>query len=195
MRAGCAYNAVARSTGFPLPGRCAGQFGFTLVELIVVMVVIGLLGAVAAPRFMERKGFDAVSYTDQARGLIRYGQKLAIAQNRNVYVRLDGASAALCYDAATACAQPVLSPSGSNSGSSATRQACAASTTWACEGVPSGLTMTSHARFYFDPSGKPFLATDGASAVLSTFTTQTVVVSGDGLPHNILITTETGYVH
>jgi MSHA pilin protein MshC len=178
-----------------LPGFYARQFGFTLVELIIVMVVVGVLGAVAAPMFFDRKGFDAAAYTDQVRGLIRYGQKLAIAQNRNVYVRLDGASAALCYDANTACTLPVPSPSGGNSGSSATRLACAASATWACEGVPSGLTMTSHARFYFDPSGKPFLATDGASVVLSTFATQTVVVSGDGQNHNIVITTETGYVH
>ena len=172
-----------------LPGLDARQFGFTLVELIIVMVVIGVLGAVAAPRFFQRQGFDAVAYTDQVRSVIRYGQKLAIAQNRNVFVRLDGASVALCYDAPTVCAQRVQPASGTNSGSSATLQRCGNATGWACEGVPSGLSITAHPNFFFDPSGEPFLAAGGS------LPTQTVVITGDGLNHNVVVTTQTGYVY
>lgn len=171
-----------------LPGLSARQFGFTLVELIIVIVVIGVLGAVAAPMFFQRQGFDAVAYTDQVRSLIRYGQKLAIAQNRNVFVRLDGASAALCFDAA--CAQRVLPNGGGNSGRSATLQRCGNSTAWACEGVPSGLSITAHSSFFFDASGEPFQATGGQS-----LPTQTVVITGDGLNHNVVVTTQTGYVY
>lgn len=171
-----------------LPGPGARQFGFTLVELIIVMVVIGVLGAVAAPMFFQRQGFDAVAYTDQVRSVIRYGQKLAIAQNRNVFVRLNGASVALCYD--SACTQRVLPASGTNSGSSATLQRCANVAAWACEGVPSGLSITSHPGFFFDPSGEPFQAAGGQS-----LPTQTIAITGDGLNHNVVVTTQTGYVY
>lgn len=171
-----------------LPGRKAGQFGFTLVELIIVIVLVGILGAVAVPRLFDQRNFGAVAYTDQVRGLINYGQKLAIAQNRNVFVRLDGASAALCFDAA--CAQRVRPAAGGNSGRSATLQRCGNSTAWACEGVPSGLSITAHSSFFFDASGEPFLASNSQS-----LPTQTIVITGDGLNHNVVVTTQTGYVY
>lgn len=178
-----------------LPGLRVRQFGFTFVELILVIVVIGILGAVAAPRFFDQKGYTAIAFADQVRGLIRYGQKVAIAQNRNVYVRLDGASVALCYDSTLACTQRVQPPGGANSGSSATLQRCGNAANWACEGVPSGISVTSHALFYFDPMGKPFLATDLPPVLFSNFTSRTIVVSGDGLNHNVNVIAETGYVY
>jgi MSHA pilin protein MshC len=175
-----------------LPGHRAGQFGFTLVELILVLVIVGVLGAIAAPRFFDRATFDVAGYSNQVTALIRYGQKQAIAQNRNVYVRLDGASVALCYDAA--CASQVATPAGSNSASAATLARCGNSSTWACEGVPNGLAMTASPTFYFDPAGRPFYATDGAAATVSTFVNRLAVrVSGSGQARDTLVEPETGY--
>lgn len=177
-----------------LPGRKAGQFGFTLVELIIVMVVIGVLGAVVAPVMLGSRGVDAATYSNQVASIIRYGQKIAIAQGRNVYVRLDGTKVALCFDSTAACGQRVAPAGGVNSGKSATLANCANSNTWACEGVPSGMTVTAHPLFYFDPTGKPFLSTDVPPTLISTFTQQTITVSGDGLSRNTIIGAETGYV-
>lgn len=175
-----------------LPRPRAGQFGFTLVELVLILVIVGLLGAVAAPRFFERRTFDVAGYSQQTTALIRYAQKQAIAQNRNVYVRLDGASVALCYD--TACNGRVVPPARSNSGSATTLARCGNVTTWACEGVPNGLAITGSPMFYFDPAGRPFYAADGDTALTSTFTARlTVRVSGSGASLDTLVEPETGF--
>lgn len=171
--------------------RPARRGGFTLVELITILVVVGVLAGVAAPRFFQRRGFDAVSYTDQVRALIRYGQKIAIAQSRNVFVRLNGSSVALCYD--SGCGAHVPSPGGANTGTGVTLAGCAGDKTWACEGAPNGLAITA-ATFYFDPTGQPFAASDPLGGQNSTFVSLTVAVTGDGATHNVTVTPVTGYV-
>lgn len=176
-----------------MPGLLTRQFGFTLVELVTVIVVMGVLAAMVAPRFMERIGFDAVSLTHQTAAMIRYGQKVAIAQNRTVFVRLNGNSIALCYTAD--CGTIVAPASGENSGSSVTLSRCGNSKVWACEGVPTGLTMSSASTFFFDATGKPFAGTDNPLGLTSTFQTLSIAISGDGLPHSVVVVAETGYVY
>lgn len=176
-----------------LPGLRARQFGFTLVELIVILIVTGILGAVVAPRFFDRNVYDVAAFSNQTTALIRYAQKQAIAQNRNVYVRLNGTSVALCYDAA--CASLVVPPGRSNSASAATVARCNNIAAWACEGVPDRLALSTAPTFFFDPAGTPFYATDGAAAITSTFTARLAVrVSGGGLSRDTLIEPETGFV-
>ncbi len=176
-----------------LPGPRARQFGFTLVELILILVVIGILGAVAAPKFFDRATFDAASYSHQVTALIRHAQKQAIAENRNVYVRLDGASVALCYD--STCTGKVLPPGGSNSASGTTLARCGNLSNWACEGIPAGLAITAVPMFYFDAAGRPYYATDGAAAVTSTFTARRAIqVTGGPVVQQTLVEHETGFV-
>src|SRR4051794_29637075 len=102
--------------------------GFTLIELVVMITIIAILAIVAAPRFFDRQTFDARSFVDQAASMVRYAQKLAIAQQRAVFVRLDGASVALCFDAGCTNANHVLSPSNRGSGGAA----CSSDATWFC---------------------------------------------------------------
>ncbi|NOQ93958.1 MAG: prepilin-type N-terminal cleavage/methylation domain-containing protein [Methylophaga sp.] len=55
------------------------QQGFTLVELILVIVLLSILSAVALPRFFSRSTFDERVFFDGALSAMRYAQKLAVA--------------------------------------------------------------------------------------------------------------------
>jgi len=65
------------------------QRGFTIVELVMVIVVLGVLSAVAVPRFFDRKAFDERFYFEEALSAVRYAQKLAIASGCSIEIQLD----------------------------------------------------------------------------------------------------------
>jgi MSHA pilin protein MshC len=171
------------------------QLGYTLVELIAVIIVVGILGAVGVGRFLGRSSFDSVAYVDQTAALLRYAQKVAVAQNRNVHVRLNASGIALCYQPTCAAGERVQAPGGANSGSATTRAACSNDGSWACEAPPEQVRVTPVASFYFDPLGKPFAATDVAPTPVSSFTPLDVVVRASESVRTITVEMETGYVH
>lgn len=178
---------------------CRGrrQRGFTLVELIAVLVVGGLLAAVAMPRFFRQDSFDARSFADQNVSMLRYAQKLAIAQNRPVFVLLNGSRIALCFNTACDAANRVLPPAGGNSGRSATMGACANTTAWLCEAPPNKISYSvpaDAAAFYFNALGRPYKSTD--TEPVSSFPARVSIgVNGGGIARNIIVEGETGYVH
>jgi MSHA pilin protein MshC len=66
--------------------------------------------AVAVPRMIGRTSFDTRGFADQLTATTRFAQKLAVAQRRDVFVRLTANDATLCYD--VACATPAPGPAG-----------------------------------------------------------------------------------
>jgi MSHA pilin protein MshC len=165
-----------------------------MVELIVVIVLIGIIGTSAAGRFFERSTFDTVAWTEQVKSTLRYAQKVAVAQNRAVYVRLTPERIAVCLDPDPACASDDLrlrAPGGANSGSAATRAACG-SDSWMCEGRPAGVTMGLPGNPAAAPGGVAFDGL-GRAGMLGGFGGR-LEISGDGIVRTIGIEAETGYV-
>jgi len=142
--------------------------GFTMVELVLVLVVAGILAAVAVPRMLGRTGFDTRGYADQLAATVRFAQKLAVAQHTDVHVRLTASDATLCYDAA--CATLAPGPGGEKPYTVS---------------APTGVAIASPVpTLDFDAGGHPV----NLAARLD------IQVNGSGTYH-VFVEQETGYVH
>jgi MSHA pilin protein MshC len=75
--------------------------GFTLIELIMVIVILGVLAVFAAPRIFNTGDFSARGFHDETLALLRFAQKTAIAQRRTVCVVLGGSGVSMTMDTST----------------------------------------------------------------------------------------------
>ncbi len=93
-------------------GGLRAQRGFTLVELVIVILLVAVLSFAALPRLAERDEAVAQGFADQLAATLRWAQKTAVAQRRIVYVNVDTAAGRVraCFDAAASCTQPVAAP-------------------------------------------------------------------------------------
>lgn len=163
--AGQLSGAVRMSSG-------SRQRGYTLVELIMTIVIVGIVAVVAIPRFTDSSVFQSRGFADQVQAALRYAQKTAIAQRRNVCV-------AFTLPAPSTVSLTIANASGAAS-------SCAANLDFP-EG---GNTITA-------PAGIAFAAlpTDFSFNALGTPTNAPQTISITGVTNGITIEAETGYVH
>lgn len=72
--------------------------GFTLVELVMTLIIVGILAVVVLPRFADKSLFEARGFRDETLSLLRYAQKSAVAQRRTVCVTVNSTGVALTID-------------------------------------------------------------------------------------------------
>jgi MSHA pilin protein MshC len=157
------------------------QHGFTLIELIMVMVIVGILAIVVAPRFFDVNVFKSRGFADQVQASLRNAQKIAIAQHRNVCVAMTANDITLTIasvsGAASACDTPLVSPT--------TGQA-----PYKISTPSAAITITlAPATFNFDALGKPW------DVLGTTPSTVQKSITINGATNNIFVEAETGYVH
>lgn len=136
--------------------------GFTLIELVMIIALLGIMAVFAAPRLGNITATNAAAFSDKLRADIRYAQNLAMTRNARFRVHFNAAPAPNPGYAVTDSANAsVQDPAGSGNLSVVLNA-----------GNYAGITVASPFPFIeFDSLGRPY---DNAGVLLAAAATLTV---------------------
>jgi prepilin-type N-terminal cleavage/methylation domain-containing protein len=155
------------------------QSGFTLIELVMVIIILGILAATAIPRFLDRSVTDERFFYEDTLAGLRHAHKLALSSGCAVQFEFDADGFELlqndqaCFNAASSAdySLNVYRPSGEDN--------------YHVTNLPDGVFLGSTTNtLIFNSEGQ--VTSDGSSVINST-----TVTVGD---RTILIEGETGFV-
>jgi MSHA pilin protein MshC len=157
------------------PVNISEQSGFTLIELVVVLLLIGVLMVVGMPRFFNQLTFLEWGFSDEVGEALRFSQKMAVATGCDTQIAITVASYQLnqrvnCNSGAFTV--PVRLPGSDAAGYTGS--------------APGSITLTA-INLYFDPLGRP-----RNSATNALLTSSTLIAIGT---RSVTVEPETGYVH
>lgn len=161
--------------------------GFTLVELVIVLILVGILAVVAIPRFMD-KTFDERGFHDAVKAAVQHARRVAVASRRFSCVNVTaGAGSAGIVELRrdTRAPEAVVAVScGAALALPAPGRGCASNQVCAPSGVTLGVTPGGSS-LIFDPLGRSVTAPNVLAAVV------TLTVSNR--TDDITVQPETGY--
>lgn len=161
----------------------AKRGGFTMTELVMVMVIVGVLAAVMLPRLTNPGDSEGMAYADGIVATLRLAQKSAVARRRVVCVKAEPAAFTLAVAKtnpapAAGCEAALAGQAGATSADATVRAASAS--------VPSLLGRT----LYFQPNGDITTDLGGATPAAGTITVSTAA----GKVRDITVEGATGHV-
>jgi MSHA pilin protein MshC len=82
--------------------------GFTMIELVIVITIIGILMVVAAPKFFATSDYTSRGFYEELMGAARYAQKFAVASGCQVQLNITANSYSLMQRTACDTSSPFL---------------------------------------------------------------------------------------
>lgn len=145
--------------------------GFTMIELISILVIVGMLAAVAVSRISSTAAYSLTSEADILRMHLRYAQLRALSDSVTWGVTFSSNS----Y---------TLQKNGVQASSNLPNEGSATHT------LPGGITL-SGSTITFDTWGTPVIAWDNTNPVTGSIT---IIISSGSSSQSITITKNTGFI-
>ena len=152
--------------------------GFTLVEVTVVVVLIGIIAAVVFARSISTDPINLVGQVDKIRNHIRYAQSMAMKRNEEWVISCDATQYWLSSDIITL--NPVKLPG---------------TTTDQISLADLGVSMTAFV-VYFDPLGIPYhsYVDEENNNPVTPGNPRVITISAGSESHTLTVTPETGLI-